>query len=164
MKKVLYPGSFDPITYGHMNVISQALNTFDEVVVCILKNASKNNGWFSLSERKEIIEKIYENNPKVHVICVEEKRAVVDVAIENGCFTQIRGLRNVTDFAEEIERARINYDISDKKVNTVAFFAEADTSLISSSAVKEVYSLNKSITKFVHPYVIECINKKFGGN
>lgn len=160
MKKVLYPGSFDPITYGHMDVVEQALKVFDRVVIAVLKNDKKNGGLFNLEERKALIKKIYEDNPNVEVIAEEQKIAAVDVALINGCESIARGLRDLTDFAEEISLSALNLDISEGKVNTVAFFANPGKVTISSTAVKELFSLNKKISKFVPSVVEEAMKEK----
>ena len=161
MKKALYPGSFDPITYGHMNVIEQALAVFDKVVIAILVNTQKSKGLFSLAERKSLIEQIYKDNPNVEVIAITGKVAAVDVAISYGCSTMVRGLRDLTDFAAEKQLAELNLIISEGKVNTVALFANPKNTTISSTSVKELFALNKSIDNFVHPSVRQAVYEKF---
>ena len=123
MTKVLYPGSFDPITKGHMNIIDQACEMFDEVVVAVLANSKKESGMFSLAI--------------------------------------VRGLRSLTDFDYEVQLSQINKDISDNKVNTVCFFADRDFQFISSSMVKEVFSLGKGIGRYVAPSVeVKMLQKR----
>ena len=122
MKKTLYPGSFDPITYGHMDITQQALNIFDKVIIAISVNPKKNSGLFTFEERANLIKKIYENDDRIEVIQMKETKATVDLALNNGCNTLIRGLRNITDFAEEVNLSEVNLLISDNKVHTVAFF------------------------------------------
>lgn len=161
MKKVLYPGSFDPVTYGHMNIIEQALDIYDKVIVAILVNSSKGKGLFNFEERKALIEKIYEGNDRVEVIAVYGKKAVVDVALENGCTEMVRGLRDITDFADEKNKSDLNLKLSKGKVKTIAFFANPGTVSISSSGVKVVFELGKDIEDFVHPIVKEAIEKKY---
>ena len=161
MKKALYPGSFDPITYGHMDVINQALAIFDKVVVAVMVNSSKNKGLFTMEERKELIEQIYKDNPNVEVIAISGKVAAVDVALENGCRTMVRGLRDLTDFAAEKQLAEINLIIGNEQVNTVALFANPKNTTISSTSVKELFSLGKNIDSFVHPVVNKAIEDKF---
>lgn len=161
MRKVLYPGSFDPITYGHMNVVEQALAIFDKVVIAVLVNRNKSGGWFSLEERKAIIEEIYKDNPNVEVIAVNGRVAAVDVALNNGCNTMVTGLRDLTDFAYEKHKAEVNFAISEGNVNTVALFASPKNTTISSSTVKELVSIGKSIENYVHPIVINKITEKF---
>lgn len=154
MKTTLYPGSFDPITYGHMDVISQALKVYDKVIIAILVNSNKGKGMFSFKERTEIIQKIYENNANVEVIAIEDNTAVVDVALKNNCNTMIRGLRDLTDFADELKRSEINLILSQNHVHTVAFFANPAKTTISSTAVKQIFSLGKDISNFV-PSIVE---------
>lgn len=161
MKKVLYPGSFDPLTYGHMNIIEQALDIYDKVVVAILINSSKGKGLFTFDERKALIEKIYEGNDRVEVIAIHGKKAVVDIALENGCTEMVRGLRDITDFADEKNKSDLNLKLSGGKVKTIAFFANPGTVSISSSGVKVVFELGKEIDDFVHPVVKEAIIKKY---
>ena len=163
MKKALYPGSFDPITYGHMDVVEQALKIFDKVIIAVMVNSSKHHGMFTLEERKALIEDIYKDNPNVEVIAIGYKIAAVDAAIQNGCYTMVRGLRDLTDFAAEKQLAEINLIIGEQKVNTVALFANPNNTTISSTSVKELFSLGKSIDRFVHPKVNDAIQNKSKG-
>ena len=153
MTKVLYPGSFDPITKGHMNIIEQASNLFDEVVVAVLQNSSKKNSMFTLEERLEMIEKLYEriNNVKV----VTGSGAAVDIAMLNECKAIIRGLRSLSDYDYEVQLQQINKEISYDKVNTICLFADKEYQFVSSSIVKEVFGLDKDISRYVDPYVKE---------
>ena len=159
MKKVLYPGSFDPITKGHINIINQASDLFDEVVVAILKNPNKKTSFFTSEERLEIIKEIYKNNPKVSVI-LSDSNAAVDVALENNCNGIVRGLRSVTDFEYEIGLSQINKEISNGLVNTICLFADNNYQFISSSVVRELFYLDKDVSKYVDDVVLERINQK----
>lgn len=159
MKKVLYPGSFDPITKGHINIINQASDLFDEVVVAILKNPNKKTSFFTSEERLEIIKEIYKNNPKVSVI-LSDSKAAVDVALENNCNGIVRGLRSVTDFEYEIGLSQINKEISNGLVNTICLFADNNYQFISSSVVRELFYLDKDVSKYVDDVVLERINQK----
>lgn len=153
MTRVLYPGSFDPITKGHMNVIKQASGLFDEVIVAVLQNSSKNAGFFTLEERLEIIKELYEkvNNVKV----VLGSGAAVDIAMLYKCRAIVRGLRGLSDYDYEVSLNYINKDISKGKVNTVCLFADLEYQFISSSIVKEVFNLDKDISNYVDPLVKE---------
>lgn len=153
MNKVLYPGSFDPITKGHMNIINQASNLFDEVVIAILINPSKKTSMFSLEERLEILKELYKSNNKIKV--VSGTGAAVDIAILNECKAIVRGLRGLSDYDYEVQLAQINKDISNDQVNTICLFADKEYQFISSSMVKEVFNLNKDIDKYVDPIVKE---------
>ena len=153
MTKVLYPGSFDPITLGHMNIIEQASNLFDEVVVAVLQNSSKKTSMFSLEERVDMIEKLYERVENVKVIT--GNGAAVDIAVLNECKAIIRGLRSLSDYDYEVQLQQINKEMSNNEVNTVCLFADKEYQFVSSSIVKEVYSLDKDVSRYVDPYVEE---------
>ena len=158
MSKVLYPGSFDPITKGHMNIINEASNLFDEVVVAILTNPSKKVSMFTLEERLEMIKEIYKDNTDIKV--VSATGATVDLAILYECKSIIRGLRDVTDFEYEKQFASINKEISNNKVNTICLFADSKYQYVSSTMVKEVFNLGKDIDKYVDPIVKEKMKEK----
>ena len=153
MTKVLYPGSFDPITKGLMNIIEQASKLFDEVVVAVLQNPGKGNGLFSIEERFTIIEKLYERMENVKV--VTGNGAAVDVAMLHECKAIIRGLRGLSDYDYEVQLAHINKDISNGEVNTVCLFADSEYQFVSSSVVREVWKLDKDVSKYVDPIVEE---------
>ena len=160
MSNVLYPGSFDPITNGHINIIEKAIVFFDHITIAVMQNANKNKGFFSLSERYELIKEIYKDNPKVSVIYVKDKKAVVDVAEENSCNGIITGLRNVTDYEVEVQMARINKRVSNNNIETIMLVADSEMQDVSSSLVRELYSLGKEISNYVAPnVVIEMRNK-----
>lgn len=161
MTKVLYTGSFDPITKGHENIIEQASQLFDEVVVAVLRNPKKPNGFFTIEERLELMRKIYKTCENIKIIT--GSGAAVDIAILYECKAIIRGLRGLTDFDYEIGMAGINKDISDGQVNTVCLFADNNYQNISSSMVKEVFSLGKPISKYVNPIVEEAMYQKQEG-
>jgi len=158
MTKVLYPGSFDPITKGHMNIIKQASELFDEVVIAVLQNPMKKNGFFTLEERIEIIKELYNKVDNIKVVFGEG--AAVDIAVLNECKAIVRGLRGLSDYDYEVQLAHINKDISDNKVNTVCLFADNEYQFISSSMVKEVFNLNKDIDKYVDPIVKQKMLEK----
>jgi len=151
MTKVLYPGSFDPITKGHMNIIEQTSNLFDEVIIAVLQNPTKKNGLFTLEERLEIIKELYKNIDNIKV--VTGKSASVDIAILYECKAIIRGLRSLSDYDYEVQLQQINKDISNNQINTICLFADKEYQFISSSIVKEILKLDKDISKYVDPYV-----------
>lgn len=151
MTKVLYPGSFDPITKGHMNIIEQASNLFDEVVIAVLQNPAKKESMFTEEERVEMIQNLYRKMN--HIKVVSSKQAAVDVALLYECKAIIRGLRSLTDFADEVSLQQINKEISGGKINTICLFADKEYQFVSSSVVKEVYRLGKDISNYVDPSV-----------
>lgn len=153
MTKVLYPGSFDPITKGHMNIIEQASQLFDEVIIGILINPNKRNSMFSISERVELIKELYKDIENIKVISATG--AATDLAILQGCGAIVRGLRNISDFDYEIQLAQINRQISDGKINTICLFADSSLQSVSSSMVKEIFNLGKNISPYVDTLVQE---------
>ena len=158
MKKVLYPGSFDPITLGHMNIIEQAAFLFDEVVVAIMKNPNKSNHFFTMEERYEIVSEIYKHLDNINVIIGEG--ASVDVALNNDCKAIVRGIRSGIDYGYEVEMNQMNLDISNGQIRTVPLFADREYQFLSSSMVKEVDGLNKDISRYVHPLVKQKMLEK----
>ena len=153
MTKVLYPGSFDPMTKGHMNIVEQASDLFDEVIIAVMQNPLKKSGLFTLEERMEIIKELYQRMNNVRVISASG--AVVDVALLNECKAIIRGLRSLSDYDYEVQLQQMNKEISDNKVNTICLFADKEYQFVSSSRVKEVLNLDKDISRYVDPIVRE---------
>ena len=157
-KRVLYPGSFDPITLGHMNIIEQAALLFEEVVVAVASNSSKKKSFFTPEERVQIIKEIYKKVDNIKV--VQGAGATVDLAMLYNCKAIVRGLRGLSDYDYEVQLSQINKDISQGEVNTICFFADQKYQFISSSVVKEVFNLDKDITPYVHPYVKQKMYEK----
>jgi len=162
MNRVIYPGSFDPITKGHMDIINQASELFDEVVVAILQNPNKKTSFFTIEERLEIIKRLYENYDNIKV--VSGNSATVDLALLYECKAIIRGLRGLSDYDYEVQLAQVNKDISNNKVNTICLFADKEYQFISSTVVKEVLNLGKDISNYVDPYVKKKLYLKKGVN
>lgn len=152
MRKVLFPGSFDPITKGHMDVIEQAMDMFDGVVVAVLQNSLKDKGLFTIEERMEIINELYKNVNNIEVV---SGTCAVDLAMLYECKAMIRGLRSSKDYDDEYALQQFNKEISDNKVNTICFFADIKYQLVSSSSVKSIFNLNKDISRYVDPMVKE---------
>lgn len=153
MTKVLYPGSFDPMTKGHMNIVEQASDLFDEVIIAVMQNPLKKSGLFTLEERMEIIKELYQRMNNVRVISASG--SAVDVALLNECKAIIRGLRSLSDYDYEVQLQQMNKEISDNKVNTICLFADKEYQFVSSSMVKEVLNLDKDISRYVDPIVRE---------
>ena len=153
MTKVLYPGSFDPMTKGHMNIVLQASLLFDEVIIAIMQNPLKKVSFFTLEERMEIIKELYQRMNNVKVISASG--AAVDVALLHECKAIIRGLRSLSDYDYEVQLQQMNKDISNNKVNTICLFADKEYQFVSSSMVKEVFNLNKDVSRYVDPIVEE---------
>lgn len=148
MTRVLYPGSFDPITKGHMNIIEQASELFDEIIIAVMLNPLKKSQLFNLEERMEIIRDLYQN-----ISVVSGTGLAADIALLYECKAIIRGLRSLRDFDYEISLQQLNRETSDNKINTICLFADKEYQFVSSSMVKELFNLNKDISKYVHPSV-----------
>ncbi len=133
MKRALFPGSFDPITLGHYDIIKRGVKLFDEVIVAIGINSDKKY-MFSLEERKQFIEDAFKDEPKVKVVTYQG--LTVSFCNEIGADYILRGLRNPADF--EFEKAIAHTNRKMAKVETVFLLTAADTSFISSSIVREV--------------------------
>lgn len=133
MRKAIFPGSFDPITLGHQDIINRALPLFDEIVIAIGVNADKKY-MFSLEERKRFIEKTFQNEPKISVITYEG--LTIDLCNKINANFILRGLRNPADFEFEKAIAHTNRRLS--KIETVFLLTAAKTSYISSSIVRDV--------------------------
>ena len=159
MKKAFYAGSFDPITKGHENVIKQASEVFDSVVVAVMQNSSKKTPFFTLEERKQLVEEVCKDIENVEVI--QGEGTAVRLAKLYECQALIRGLRGVTDFDDEIRIATANRKIIGKEISTVCFFPDQEYQYISSSTVRELFWLNESISDYVEPIVEKSMTKKY---
>ena len=144
MKRAIFPGSFDPITLGHYDIIKRAINLFDEVIVAIGVNAEKKY-MFSLEERMQFIKDSFSNEPKVTV--VSYKGLTVDFCKKNNVKFILRGLRNPADFEFEKAIAHTNRDLA--PIETVFLLTAAKTSYIASSIVRDVIRNNGDYTKLV---------------
>lgn len=133
MKKAIFPGSFDPITLGHFDIIKRGISLFDEVIVAIGVNAEKKY-MFTLEERKNFIEKAFKDNPKIRVVTYEG--LTIDLCKKENAEFILRGLRNPADFEFEKAIAHTNRKLS--KIETVFLLTASNTSYISSSIVRDV--------------------------
>ncbi|WP_251943134.1 pantetheine-phosphate adenylyltransferase [Staphylococcus sp. Marseille-Q5304] len=155
--KAVIPGSFDPITYGHIDIIDRSANRFDELHVCVLRNSSK-SGTFSVEERIELIEESVKHldNVTVHHF----NGLLVDFCNEIGAETIIRGLRAVSDFEYELRLTSMNKKLN-HDVETMYMMTSTNYSFISSSIVKEVAAYKADVSNFVPPHVTKALDKKF---
>ena len=144
MKKALFPGSFDPLTLGHYDIIKRGVTLFDEVIVAIGVNSDKKY-MFSLEERKKFIEDTFKDEPKVKVVTY--KGLTVHFCQKIGVDFILRGLRNPADFEFEKAIAHTNRDLS--TIETVFLLTAARTSYISSSIVRDVIRNDGDYTKLV---------------
>ena len=158
MAKAIYPGSFDPITLGHLDLIKRSSMVFDEVIVCILNNASKKCPLFSIEERVKMLGDVTAEFSNVKVASSEG--LLVDFARENGVNFIVRGLRGTTDFDFELQMAQANKTMS-SEIETVFLATDPRYSFISSSMVKEFASYGKSVSGFVPEQVLRQIEGKY---
>ena len=160
MKKAIYPGSFDPVTYGHIVIIERASKIFDELVVAVLNNRAK-SPLFSVDERVNILNEVLSDIPNVRVESYEG--LLVDFAVECGAGVIVRGLRAVTDFEYELQLAQTN-NVLNTGIDTVFLTTSLEYAYLSSSTVKEVASYGGDIDKFVPPLVRRLTYEKYGAN
>ena len=158
MAKALYPGTFDPITLGHIDIIERALHLFDEVTIAIATSASK-KPIFTLEERIEHVERIFEGNKNVKAIGFTG--LVVDLAKEQESNILIRGLRAVSDFEYEFQLANMNRAL-DHSIETAFLTPSEHLSFISSSLVREISSLGGDVSPFVPGPVLAALQAKHG--
>ena len=144
MKKAIFPGSFDPITLGHVDIINRGVTLFDEVIIAIGENSSKNY-MFTLEERKQFIEKTFKDNPKVTVMTYSG--LTIDFCKEIGVEFILRGLRNPADFEFEKAIAQTNRHLS--TLEPVFLLTSTQTSFISSSIVREIIRYGGKYEKLV---------------
>lgn len=160
MKKAIYPGSFDPITYGHIDIIRRAADIFDELTVSVLNNKGK-TPLFSVDERVNIIKEATRDLPNVTVESYDG--LLVDYCEKNNARVIIRGLRAITDFEFELQLAQTNRKLS-RKVDTIFLTTSLEYAYLSSSTVKEVASFGGDISKFVPEFIARLVYEKYGIN
>ncbi len=157
MKIGIYPGSFDPVTLGHLDIIKRAARLSDELIIGVLKNSSK-KALFSTDERVELLKRVTKDIKNVKVMSYDG--LLVDFAHEMKADYLVRGLRAVTDFEYEIQIAQTNHKLA-SDVDTVFFTTSIEYSYVSSSLVREIASYGGDISGFVPEDIMEDIYKKF---
>ena len=150
MKIAIYPGSFDPVTSGHLNIIQRAANIFDKLIVCVMVNAGK-NPMFTLDERVELIRRVTNSLPNVEVDSSNELLA--DYAKRRGSCVIVKGLRAGSDFENEFQMALINHKIN-PELDTMFLTAESQYMYLSSSTVKELGTYGVDLSDFLPKEII----------
>jgi len=150
MKIAIYPGSFDPVTSGHLNIIQRAANIFDKLIVCVMVNAGK-NPMFTLEERVDLIRRVTANLTNVEVDSSSELLA--DYAKKRGSCVIVKGLRAGSDFENEFQMALINHKIN-PELDTMFLTAESQYMYLSSSTVKELGSYGVDLSDFLPKEII----------
>jgi len=156
MKRGIYPGSFDPVTLGHLDIIKRASEIVDELIIGVLKNSTKKN-LFSTEERIELLQRVTADIPNVRIISFDG--LLVDCAQEYGTKTIIRGLRAVTDFEYELQIAQTNKRLR-PEVDTIFLTTSVEYAYLSSSIVREIASYGGDISHFVPQCILEDVYKK----
>ena len=159
MKSAIYPGSFDPVTYGHLDVIRRSANIFDELTVSVLNNVGK-SALFSVEERVKMLEEATKDLPNVTIDSFSG--LLIDYAARKDIHVAIRGLRAITDFEYELQIAQTNRKFSSGKLDTVFLTTSLEYAYLSSSTVKEIASFNGDISECVPDFVARRIYEKYG--
>lgn len=160
MRRAIYPGSFDPVTLGHLDVIKRAAAIFDELIVCVSVNSAKDSGLFSPEERVELIRRVTEDLPNVKVDCSRE--LVAEYARKNRSRVLVKGLRAVSDYEAEIQMAMINAKLY-PKLDTVFLYTRPKYAYLSSTVVKEMARYGADLSDFVPRQIIEEVRAKVAG-
>ena len=158
MKLGIYPGSFDPFTNGHNDILSRSLKIFDKVIIAVVKNSAKNY-LFSLEDRVQMINDLFKDRENISCMGLDSK-LTVDLASELDAQAIIRGLRAVSDFEYEFQIASINRS-QNPEIESVFFTPDEKLTFISSSMVKELASYGGDISKFVSPDIEDALLRKF---
>ncbi len=157
MKRAIYPGSFDPVTYGHLDMIVRSAKIVDELIVAVLINSAK-NPLFSIEERVSMLEEMTKDIPNVKIQSFEG--LLIDYAKSEGANLIVRGLRAVTDFEYELQIAQTNR-IVNPDIDTMFLTTSLEYAYLSSTIVKEVASYGGDISHFVPEQLIQRIYEKY---
>lgn len=157
MKTVIYPGSFDPVTLGHCDIITRSSQIFDRLIVGVLKNNAK-SPLFSVQERVNMLKKVTNGLANVEIQSFDG--LLIDFARRNGANVVIRGLRAITDFEYELQIAQMNRVIA-PEIDTMFLTSNLKYAYLSSSTVKEVARFGGDITAFLHPDIADLVKRKY---
>ena len=157
MKRALTPGTFDPITVGHLDVITRASQLVDEVIVAVAESVKK-KPLFTLEERVELVRQATAHLPNVRA--VPFRGLLVDLAKEHDATVVVKGLRAITDFEYEFQMTAMNYQLS-PQLETLFIMSPPQYMYLSSSIVREISKMGGDIEQFVPPCVYEALKKKY---
>ena len=158
MKTAIYPGSFDPITLGHLNIIKRAAVCFDKLIVCVMVNSEKvNRGLFSPEERVELIRRVVAKLPNVEADC--SSTLIAEYARQKRACTLVKGLRAVSDYENELQMALINRKLN-PRLETMFLPSSAKYTYVSSSMVKEMARYGAELSDFVPREIIGDVQRK----
>ena len=159
MKIAVYPGSFDPVTFGHLDIIKRASRMFDEVIVAVMCNSAK-TPLFSLDERVKMLQESVKDLSNVKIESFSG--LLIDYCKSADIHIVIRGLRAITDFEYELQIAQTNKELSHNQVDTVFLTTSLEYSYLSSSVVKEIASYNGDISPCVPEFIADKLYQKYG--
>ena len=159
MKSAIYPGSFDPVTYGHLDINARAAAIFDELIISVLNNVKK-TPLFSVEERVRILKDATKDIPNVKVESFSG--LLVDYASQQDVHVIVRGLRAITDFEYELQNAQTNRLLSRGALDTMFFTTSLEYAYLSSTTVKEIASFGGNISDCVPDFVEKMIFEKYG--
>jgi pantetheine-phosphate adenylyltransferase len=154
--KAVYPGSFDPATYGHLDIIRRAADLFDELIVAVLINSAK-NPLFTAEERIDQLNRLTQHMPNVRVISFSG--LLVHFAADNGASVIVRGMRAVTDYEYEFQMALANRALN-SKIETLFMQSSTQYQYLSSGLVKEIAKLNGNASEMVPPLILDAMREK----
>ena len=158
MKTAIYPGSFDPITLGHLNIIKRAAVCFDKLIVCVMVNSEKvNRGLFTPEERVELIRRVVAKLPNVEADC--SSTLIAEYARQKRACTLVKGLRAVSDYENELQMALINRKLN-PRLETMFLPSSAKDTDVSSSMVKEMARYGAELSDFVPREIIGDVQRK----
>ena len=159
MVKAVFPGSFDPPSFGHLNIVERVRSIFEEIFVVVAVNRQK-AGFFSPEERYDLLVELLAPYPNVSVHLCD--RLIVEFAREQGCKVLLRGVRNVTDFSYEFDLSILNKGL-DPAIETLFVATDPRYFVLRSSSIKELASFGGDLSSMVPPRVAEAIASKIGG-
>ena len=159
MLRAIYPGSFDPVTFGHLDMIRRSSQIADELIVGVLNNKAK-TPLFSVEERVRILEEVTKDLPNVKVMAFDG--LLVEFARQIGAKVIVRGLRAITDFEYELQMSQTNHKL-EPEIETMFLTTSLKYSFLSSTTVKEVAAFGGDITQFVPELVVDKIEEKLEG-
>ena len=159
MKAAIYPGSFDPVTFGHLDIIKRASKMFDVLTVSVLNNTQK-SPLFSVEERVKILKEATKDIPNVKIDSFSG--LLIDYAKSKNIHIAVRGLRAITDFETELQIAQTNRKLSHDELDTLFLNTSLEYAYLSSSSVKEIASFNGDIYPCVPDFVAKMVYEKYG--
>ncbi len=155
-RRALYPGTFDPITKGHEEIIRRGLNLFDTLIVAVSESAGK-SPLFSLEERLDMVRSSFHKEENIHVMPFSG--LLVEFAEKQGACAVVKGVRNISDFEYERQMAEMNHHLQ-RDIETIFLFPHKEHACISSGLLKEVVSLGGDVSEMVSPFVYQAVQRK----